>query len=61
MCKDCEDKDPICEYTGICVAPAGARYITNCVHCGKELHEVNGWWYTWDADMHEMQTPQTQE
>jgi hypothetical protein len=55
------DEDPACDNAGKCVAPKGAKGITNCVHCGKELIEREGRWYTWDVDMHEMQTPQDQE
>lgn len=47
-----------CEYGWQCEAPSGAREITNCIHCGKELHEKNGWWFTWDAYMHKNPKPQ---
>ena len=53
-----EVEDPICHDTGICVAPKGAREITNCVHCGKELHEKDGKWWTWDADNFSNPLPQ---
>ena len=43
-----EHGEPACNY-GTCDAPPMARGITNCVHCGKELHERDGAWYTWDA------------
>ncbi len=39
----------ICDDTGLCEAPVGARCIANCIHCGKELHEKDGQWWTWDA------------
>ena len=45
------NENPICNDTGICVAPAWARDITECVYCGKELHEIDGQWYTHDADL----------
>lgn len=43
-----ENGNPWCD-NGDCLAPDGARMITNCVYCGKELHECKGAWYTWDA------------
>ena len=62
MCKDCEEENPICDDTGICVAPAGATLITDCIHCGKELHQYNGLWYTHDADFENGHAiPQQQE
>lgn len=42
--------EPACNY-GTCAAPADARGITNCVHCGKELRERDGAWFTWDAPL----------
>lgn len=48
-----EENDVHCDNSGQCEAPRGARGITNCIHCGKELHEKNGEWFTWDADMQE--------
>lgn len=35
---------------GGCEAPEGAREKTNCVHCGGELHQHQGWWYCWEDD-----------
>lgn len=32
-------------YDGKCDAPANATGITNCIHCGGELREINGFWY----------------
>ncbi len=62
MCKDCEEENPICDETGICVAPVRANGITNCIHCGKELVERNGAWYTWDMDFERGRAiPQQQE
>lgn len=43
-------KELPCDIAGQCEAPSGARGIANCVHCGKELHEKNGEWRTWDAE-----------
>lgn len=43
-----EHGEPVCNY-GHCEAPPTARGITNCIHCGKELHERDGAWFTWDA------------
>jgi hypothetical protein len=34
---------------GICEALRGTSGITNCIHYGKELHEINGKWYAWDS------------
>lgn len=50
--------DPRCENFGQCEAPAGAKGITNCVDCGKELLEINGKWYTWDAYLYPNPKPQ---
>lgn len=54
---DDENGEPICN-NGLCEAPEGARGITNCIHCGKQLHEKDGAWYTWDADMYKYPKPQ---
>lgn len=43
------DEDPCCDNSGQCEAPPDARGITNCIHCGKELHEKDGAWWTHDA------------
>lgn len=45
------DREPACNIGGTCVAPKGAGDVTNCIHCGKELHREFGLYYTWDADM----------
>lgn len=45
-------EDEGCMATGRCEAPRRARGITNCIWCGKELHEKDGRWWTWDADQH---------
>ncbi len=56
------DRQPACDISGTCVAPKDARAITNCVHCGKELHRHgDGQYYTWDAYKHENPRPQAQE
>jgi hypothetical protein len=58
------DQDPACDISGRCVAPKGAKGITNCLYCGKELRQgADGKWYTWDADMFEGQdlAPQDEE
>lgn len=53
---------PTCDDTGICVAPARATGVTNCIHCGKELIQCNGQWYTWDTDLKGRRVlPQKQE
>lgn len=56
-----QDREPACDIKGACVVSKGAKGITNCIFCGKELVERKGKWYTWDADMHEIQTPQDEE
>jgi hypothetical protein len=50
-----------CDAIGLCVAPAGATSITNCIYCGKELHERDGAWWTWDAQERVSRRPQLQE
>ena len=52
-----EDELP-CDISGLCEAAPGDRGITNCIYCGKELHEKDGWWWTWDAYMVENPQPQ---
>ena len=43
-----------CDHSGRCEAAAGARKVTSCIYCGKELREGDdGWWYTWDAFLHD--------
>lgn len=57
-----EDGEPLCDVSGTCTAPYGARSITNCIHCGKQLERrADGFWYTWDADKHPNPRPQWQE
>lgn len=54
-----DDEDEAhCDNSGECEAPRGARDITNCIYCGKELREKNGEWFTWDADMVKFPKPQ---
>lgn len=43
---------------GICEAPRGSSGITNCIHCGKELHEIQGEWFTWDSYRYKNPQPQ---
>lgn len=57
-CGECEDGEPICGIVGQCQAGKGDRGITNCIHCGKELHEKDGQWYTHDADQYQNPVPQ---
>jgi hypothetical protein len=40
-----------CDESGRCTASKTASGVTNCIYCGKELVEVGGSWYTWDADL----------
>jgi hypothetical protein len=47
-----------CDIAGQCEAPQNSRGITNCIHCGKELVEKDGEWWTWDADLFPTQKPQ---
>lgn len=49
---------PCCDYSGRCEAAADAEGITNCIHCGKELHERDGQWWTHDADQYSDPKPQ---
>jgi hypothetical protein len=42
---------PSCTW-GTCEASPGVCDITQCIHCGKELREKDGWWYAWDPDLH---------
>lgn len=51
-------EEPCCNYSGTCEAPKGAESITNCIHCGKELRERDGAWWTHDADQHQHPRPQ---
>lgn len=45
-----DENEILCDNSGKCQAPRGARDITNCIYCGKELREKDGHWFTWDAD-----------
>ena len=57
-----DEEEPACDISGRCVAPKGAKGITNCIYCGKELLERKGKWYTWDADLlTDEPTPQDEE
>jgi hypothetical protein len=40
---------PFCDGVGSCSAAPGTTGITNCIHCGKELHQRGDQWFTWDA------------
>lgn len=52
------DEEPCCHESGRCQAMAGERGITGCIHCGKELHEYGGYWWTWDAVLYPSPKPQ---
>ena len=52
------NEDPICDSTGSCSADPSDRGISNCIHCGKELIEKDGKWFTWDADLYKNPRPQ---
>jgi hypothetical protein len=54
------EEQPICDFTGECEAPYGVSRIANCIHCGKELHEKDGKWWTWDVDLFPNSKPQRQ-
>lgn len=58
MDEEDEEDGPHCNNSGRCVAPEGARRITNCKYCGKELHEKDDQWWTWDADKYPDPKPQ---
>jgi len=55
---DSEDEEPTCDITGLCEAELDAKGISNCIHCGKELIQRDGQWWTWDADMFPDRLPQ---
>ena len=57
---DIDDEDVGCHHSGVCVAHEDAKLICNCIYCGKELHEIDGDWWTWDADQHPSPKPQQQ-
>lgn len=44
-----DDLETCCDVSGRCEAPDSADGISNCIHCGKELWENGGVWYTHDA------------
>lgn len=52
------EEHPCCDYSGTCEAAPDAAGITNCIHCGKELHQRDGEWWTWDAENYENPRPQ---
>lgn len=45
-------EDPCCGFSGQCEPDPEAKGITNCIHCGKELHEIAGEWWAHDAPDH---------
>jgi hypothetical protein len=45
---DNDDEPYECE-GGYCQAKAGETGVTSCIHCGGELHEINGLWYHWTS------------
>lgn len=54
----CASKEPQCDISGRCQAASGDRGISNCIHCGKELCESDGFWWTWDANFYSDPKPQ---
>lgn len=58
MCERCTEGELVCDLVGRCEAAEGERSITNCIHCGKELHEKDEQWWTWDADQFTNPKPQ---
>jgi hypothetical protein len=46
-----KSNEQACDNSGRCTASIEANGITNCIYCGKELHQRNGQWFTWDADL----------
>ncbi len=54
--------DLACGVSGVCTAPYVASGTANCIHCGKELVEISGKWFTWDAAiLSSVPRPQQQE
>jgi hypothetical protein len=53
-----DHEEPCCNNSGRCEAADGEHGITNCIHCGKELRERDGQWWTWDATDHPDPQPQ---
>lgn len=53
-----DHETPCCDHSGQCEAAPDARSITNCIHCGKELHERDGKWWTHDAESYPDPRPQ---
>jgi hypothetical protein len=43
-----EDERPEC-FNSECEAAPGAEGVTNCIHCGGELHQVGRFWYHWSS------------
>lgn len=58
MPEEPHNEDPSCDDVGWCEAADGERRVTNCIHCGKELLEREGWWWTWDAIEFDSPRPQ---
>ncbi len=41
--------EPLCDVSGRCEAYPDASLVSNCIHCGAEMHEVAGrGWLRWD-------------
>lgn len=58
-CPGTDHEEPCCNNSGRCEAAADAESITGCIHCGKELHQRDGFWWTWDADQYPNPQPQS--
>lgn len=43
--------EPCCDISGHCFGRADCREqgVSNCTCCGKELHLIDGQWWTWDV------------
>ena len=51
---DPQEDNPICDDTGICKPHESdyqnsTAYISNCVHCGKEMIRTTNGWKTYDS------------
>ncbi len=47
---------------GSCIAPFDAQFVTNCLHCGRQLNQrAGGFWVTWDVVRQHNAVPQTVE
>lgn len=46
-CKECskDDDEPCCSFGGVCTAAKTKYNISNCIHCGGEMHKIKGFWY----------------